>query len=151
MCQQSGISLFLIPFLFLYQFFMHHPFCSSALFIRRSCTFHSPKVPPSLTNLVRVWCATSYDFGVQSRTTLVNGSSPFAQRPLRFPPTFAAIFPDFLKVMRICSVAVFSFFVQAGMLSATGCQPWGRGGLVCSPVLLSRFPFLLFFFRARYI
>ena len=150
-CQQSGISLFLIPFLLLYLFFMRHPFCSSALFIRRSYTFRSLKVPPSLTNLVRVWYATSYEFGIQLRTTLVNGSSPFAQRPLRFPPTFAAIFPDFLKVMRICSVAVFSFFVLAGMLSATGCQPWGRGGLACPPVLLSRFPFPPFFFRARYI
>ena len=38
------------------------------------------------------------------------------------------------------------------MLSATGCQPWGRGGLVCSPVLLSRFPFPLFLLsRALYI
>ena len=117
-CQQNGISLFLIPFLFLYQFFMRHPFRCSALFIRRSYTFRSPKVPPSLTNLVRLWYATSYDFGmqlrttlvcnfvrlwyaisyefgIQLRTTLVNGSSPFAQRLLRFPPTFAAISPDF--------------------------------------------------------
>ena len=71
MCQQSGISLFLIPFLLLYQFFMRHPFCSSVLFIRWSCTFRSPKIPPSLTNLVRLWYATSYDFGMQSRTSLV--------------------------------------------------------------------------------
>ena len=70
-CQQNGISLFLIPFLLLYQFFMRHPFRSSASFIRRFYTFRSPKVPPSLTNLVRVWYATSYDFGMQSRTTLV--------------------------------------------------------------------------------
>ena len=102
-------------------------------------------------NFVRLWCAISYEFGMQLRTSLVNESSPFAQRPLRFLPTLAAISSDYLVVMRICSVAVFSFFVQAGMLSATGCQPWGRGGLVCSPVLLSRFPFPPFFSFARVI
>ena len=159
MCQQSGISLFPIPFLFLYQSFMRHPFCSSALFIRRSYIFRSPKVPPSLTNLVRVWYATSYDFGVQSRTSLVynfvrlwlmevplspNVPCVFCRRSLQYPlitwwlwgfvPLQSLPFPCRLVC---CPPQVISLRVGVA---------WRVRQFCCVG-----FPFSLFFFRARYI